>query len=377
MIRRSKRMMFALAVIAACEAVISNRARAQTTHVIHVTVDGLRGDILPSLMDTEPGEFPNLGRLRSEGAFTFNARSDFTHTQTIPTHGSILSGRPVTQPALQPSTVPHGYTRNGPAFDDTIHANGNPEVPYVSSTFDVVHDNGLSTSFFVSKERLRIYSRSWDAGHGAEDMIGEDNGRAKIDRSVIMDQDTDGLLTEFDSDMQTDPYNYSLVHITDPDTAGHANGFSSAEYGVAVAAADTYLGRIFGLIDSHPELMDHAAIVMVSDHGGGVPESSHTDASALPNYKIPMAVWGPGIPAAADLYDLYANRFDPGDARPDYDAPRQPLWNGDTGNIAVSLLGLGPIPGSTLIPVPVPEPSAATLFVVGVAFTALAARIRV
>jgi hypothetical protein len=343
-----------LFVYVVCQVVSSQLAYGKAIYVLHVTVDGLRGDRLQSLMESAPGDYPNFARLQSEGAFTFNARSDFTHTETIPTHGSILTGRPVTQPARQGVEVPHGYVLNSPDFGHTIHTHGNPAVTYFSSTFDVVHDHGLTTSFFVGKARLFIYADSWDANSGAPDMIGEDNGRAKIDRIVVTSGDTDGLVTNFVTDMQTDPYNYSLIHITDPDSAGHRHGFSSADYDASVAVADAYLGRLFDLIDRHAELRNKTSIVMVSDHGGGVPDNDHTVADAIENYKIPLAIWGSGIPAGVDAYDLFSNRFDPGDGRPDYDSDQQPLWNGDTANIAIGQLGLGPIPGSTLVPIPEP-----------------------
>jgi hypothetical protein len=59
-----------------------------------------------------------------------------------------------------------------------------------------------------------------------------------------------------------------------------------------------------------------------------------------------------------DLYTLFANRADPGTNYVDYNAVWQPLRNGDSGNLALAMLGLPPIPGSTLIPLfPTETPS--------------------
>ena len=44
------------------------------------------------------------------------------------------------------------------------------------------------------------------------------------------------------------------------------------------------------------------------------------------------------------------NRYDPGQGRPTYDSLVPPLWNGDSANLSLALLGLETIPGSTLNP---------------------------
>jgi len=53
-----------------------------------------------------------------------------------------------------------------------------------------------------------------------------------------------------------------------------------------------------------------------------------------------------------DTYSLFSNRADPGDTRPTYSevSVLPPLFNGDSANLAVTLLGLPAIPGSSLIP---------------------------
>ena len=68
------------------------------------------------------GSAPNFKRLQTEGAWTNNARTDYTHTITLPNHTSMLTGRPVSLPTGMPAMTQHGYTNNGdPPPLETLH----------------------------------------------------------------------------------------------------------------------------------------------------------------------------------------------------------------------------------------------------------------
>ena len=70
-------------------------------YVIHISVDGLRPDYMQTLIND--GSAPNFKRFQTKARGRNNARTDYTHTITLPNHTSMLTGRPVSQPAGMPS----------------------------------------------------------------------------------------------------------------------------------------------------------------------------------------------------------------------------------------------------------------------------------
>jgi predicted AlkP superfamily pyrophosphatase or phosphodiesterase len=253
--------------------------------VIHISVDGLRADAVARL---GAARLPNFYRLRTEGTFTDNARTDYDYTVTLPDHACELTSRPVLGPDG------HGLTFN---YDDgrtlaQIHGS------YVAGAFDVTHDNGCATGMYASKSKFDLFERSWNADNGAPDTIGPDNGRDKID-VYVNDANTTSLVATYIADMVSGLMQYSFIHVTDLDDVGHDFGWDSQPYFEALIHVDGLMGRVFDLVDSDAFLTGNTWIIVVADHGGD--GTSHSDATDPLNYTVPFYAWGPGVPAGADL----------------------------------------------------------------------------
>jgi len=330
-------------------------------YVIHISVDGLGAYYLRSYLSNAPAMFPNFIRLRDQGASTQEARCDYYNSVTMPNHTCMLTGRPVSQPSGRSNTTYHGITGDGdPGGTHTIHSDGNPNLTYQYSTLDVVHDRGLSTSFYSSKSKFAFFVRSYNATYGAQDLIGPDNGHNKIDAYMLTDAGTnwygasEAIVTALLAELTNATPNYAFLHFAEPDYAGHDSDWGSVTYSNAAKHVDAQLGRIFDAIDSTPALSNRIAIVLVADHGGI--GGSHGVASIYEDYAIPFFAWGPAvISPSLDAYDLFSNRGNPSTNRLTYTASPQPLRNCDSGNLALALMGLPSIPGSSVVsPEPIP-----------------------
>jgi len=325
------------------------------SYAVQMSLDGLGAKYLEFFLTNAPAQFPNFVRLTREAAFTMNARCDFDISETVPNHATMFTARPVFQPEGQSNTVHHGYNNNFPGSGDTLHASGNPNVPYKFSMFDVTHDYGLSTALYTGKTRLSVCERSYNETNGAPDLIGNDNGRDKIDFASVADvsganisNEVNLLITNLTS---ATPTNYTFIHIAEPDLTGHASGWRSANWSNIVREVDKQIGRIIEAIDGNPVLSNRTALVVTADHGGGgVIPNAHTESYHITNYTIPFFIRAPGIPGGADLYTLFANRADPGTNRTDYNTRPQAIRNGDASNLSLKMLGLPPITGSLMVP---------------------------
>jgi hypothetical protein len=308
-------------------------------YVVNISVDGLRPDYLQARIDA--GSAPNFKRFQDEGAWTHNARTDYTHSNTLPNHTSMVTGRPVLLPAGLPAQTEHGYTQNDdPPASETLHNLTTPDW-YKASTFDVVHDAGYTTALYASKFKFIIYEQSYNAANGAPHA----NGSDKIN-TFYGPESTASMQSQMLSQLPANDFKYTFLHYADLDDAGHSAGWGSAAYNTAIATVDTYLGQLFNAIENDPQLAGRTAIVLSADHGGT--GTGHSDATNVLNYTIPFYVWGAGV-GHGDLYSFNTDsRTNPGTSRPTYTASGQPIRNGDGGNLALTLLGLESIPGSLI-----------------------------
>lgn len=225
--------------------------------VILITIDGLRADAV------RPDWTPNLTALQSEGSFTLQGRCALP-PRTVPNHVSMLTGVPPRK---------HGFNKN-------LY----PEDVFVEdSVLNRLRSAGYSTALYLNKWKLRLLSDP-----------------AKVDRLVLTET---GLSREnvrrFIEDLENDRarWNFSLVHLTEPDWIGHQYGWMSPSYATAVYVADFHVGQIFEALKKLG-LEKETLVIIISDHGGKKRRHKHN----IPECTlIPLFVVGPGVPAGHTL----------------------------------------------------------------------------
>lgn len=276
-------------------------ASDKVEYVVAISADGL----VPAKVMSNLDDLPNFRRLRSEGAYTDNARNQYMSSQTSPNHASILTGSSIEE---------HNYSKDG----------DNGGVIQATSIYDLVKDAGGKTCMFAQKEKFQLYARSWPI-----DVFKWSKESSQINSAFFNEMGS------------MNPCNYTLLHWREPDFLGHRHkGADTKYYAQAVMKVDTMLGQVFQMIDNSPRYRGNTAIVLTSDHGFG--GSNHADRSDRGNYQIPFYVWGPGVSSGEDLYELNKlTRQDPGTGRPISDhSGLQPIRNQDSAVVSADYLGV-------------------------------------
>ena len=305
--------------------------------VIIVSVDGLRSDIIQNLGRSN---LPSFFKIIDEGAVTNNARIDPDYAITLPNHSSILTGRFVDGPQG------HQWRSNtDPAPGETVH---NVAGTYVPSVFDGVHDAGGRTGLFSTKTKFSLFDQSWDATSGAADVTGQDNGKDKIDEYVYSTSSAAAVQSFIMASAQ--PFDLTFLHFFEPDDVGHISTWDphpGSVYAEAVQRVDRALGSLLDFVDQNPAYAGKTSIILTADHGGS--GNNHTEASSSINFTIPFMVWGYGVESGADLYAInQGHRQDPDVDHVSRTEALTPIRNADAPNLALHLLGLPALSGSTI-----------------------------
>jgi predicted AlkP superfamily pyrophosphatase or phosphodiesterase len=317
-------LLAAVAVVSSGSVLASDSTSAHSPpprQVVVVSIDGLNPEAITRL--GREGT-PHLHRMMRQGASTLNARTAVEQTETLPNHTGMATGR-----RIEAASGGHGVTWNDERLTPATVQQAAGEG--VDSIFAAAHRAGLESALYSAKVKFSLFDRSWPAGT-TKSVIDERN------RAVARAARTDLAAGRFD---------FTFLHLSPPDVAGHEHGWMSPEYLEAVRLSDQLVGSVLRTIRADPALEQRTTVILTADHGGPVNGLRHRDASLLANYRIPFLMWGRGVTRGADLYELSPSLVDPGDARVGYDGP-QPVRNGFVANAAAELLGLPAVRESEL-----------------------------
>jgi len=274
------------------------------TRAVLVSWDGVRRDMLYSLLDGDPAEpcwrdgdvFPvPTGRLNASGqpGYTclpalagvkppeapadspsygpFQVIASHTtndgETYTKPQHASMLTGLTVTEHGLEGNKstgwVPEGstiYEWLMDAFDPVDPATGRRNG-YLFRTQHTADKKYVGTSivYWARKSRaLQVYT-----SHGNEDT---DDRPGPLQYAA---QSFAKWKADATAHGQADPSFFMFLHFKNPDTTGHVAGDGSRQYREATVSADKRLYKLMEMLRSYG--WDDIPIIVTTDHGfGGV-----------------------------------------------------------------------------------------------------------
>lgn len=236
------------------------RPFAEIRHVLIMSVDGMRPDLLLR------GGTPNMHKLFANGSYSFWARSTELSI-TLPSHTSMLTG-------VTPEK--HGITWNDDSQLDVY-----PKYP---SILDLAHQAGYTTSLVTGKSKLAVLVRPGNADFLSVPKQGqrEDDTAVAQHAAQIIRRDKPEVM---------------MIHFGDNDKLGHAIGWGTPEQMAVLAIADKGIGQVLQALDD-AGLTGETLIILTADHGGTGRWHGPNDPRAR---HIPWIASGPRIRKGLDL----------------------------------------------------------------------------
>ncbi|MDR7251441.1 hypothetical protein J2X46_000413 [Nocardioides sp. BE266] len=311
--------------------VVPASAPVTAEHVVVVAVPGLTSTVVRGL----GSKAAELDRMVTNGASTMNARTVKENTGPDANLVSVITGRRVF-----PKAGGHGVGSSGRKAS-TVHAAAGQ---YVSSIFDLAHNNSLRTSFVASRPDAQLVRRSWNKKSGGKDPYGVDNGTAKFDKATVLRDDSKSVAW-WKSKVARRPFDLSVIELSGALKEGQRGGYTGEAYQRSVKKISQKVAAIRRGIAAQPEMKGTTLLVVVGTSGAQKAKGSST--SWAESYRVPMWVTGPGVPPGDDLYGLNPSLSSPSKSQPNYSGI-QPIRTGDVANLVTRVLRLPPVPGSTM-----------------------------
>ena len=258
MLRRLTLSLLAILVSPPSAQATPHRPIPALSHVVILSVDGLRGDLALR------ANAPTLRALIAHGSFTVWARTTDLAV-TLPSHTSMLTGVPP-----EKHRVDWNVDRPG-------------RYPAWPTLFELARLAGYSTAMAAGKSKFHAFQEP-----GALDWSYVPSV------SVVTDASVADTAIAYIALHQPEVL---FVHLPSVDTAGHQYGWGSPEQLDAITVADASIGRVLDeLREAH--LMDSTLVIVSSDHGGA--GKSHGGVDPRSRF-IPWIAAGPGVCANLDL----------------------------------------------------------------------------
>jgi predicted AlkP superfamily pyrophosphatase or phosphodiesterase len=258
MLRRLTLSLLAILISPPSAQATPHRPIPALSHVVILSVDGLRGDIALR------ANAPTLRALLAHGSFTMWARTTDVAV-TLPSHMSMLTGVP-------PEKHRVDWNDDQPG-----------RYPAWPTLFELARQAGYSTAMAAGKSKFHAFQEP-----GALDWSYVPSASVATDASVA------------DTAVATIALHRPgvlFVHLPGVDSAGHRYGWGSQEQLDAITVADASIGRVLdALREEH--LMDSTLVIVSADHGGA--GRSHGGVDPRSRF-IPWIAAGPGVCASLDL----------------------------------------------------------------------------
>jgi hypothetical protein len=240
-----------LSMVGGCDRSVG-RARPTVEHVVIVSIDGLRPDMMLR------NNAPVMRSMMRGGCYTMWARTTEVSI-TLPSHVSMLSG-----------VVPER------------HAIWWMRYPSVPTIFELAKARGLTTALAVGKGKLDALGKK-----GSLDWAYWPDGYAQ---AVQVAQESQKIIEQHRPQL-------FFIHFPDVDAAGHGSGWGSKQQSLAVERCDQALGMVQAAL-RHARIDKTTAIIVTSDHGGAGYSHGPDD---MRSRNIPWIITGPGIRKGVDL----------------------------------------------------------------------------